>query len=96
VTWRSLPGEPIVVSQNVVVVFISSSGPARRKLAFAGSRRFRCGDQIRIAGVCREISGRVTLELTLSPGAAAAAPRREASVSRQIEYCGAHIDVGWR
>jgi len=57
---------------------------------------FRCDNQIRIADVCREISGRATLELTLSPRAAAAVVPKRSTISWLFEYCGAHIDVGWR
>src|SRR6266571_4746762 len=59
--WRSS-----LVSQsdgNLVVIFSSRRGG--RGKALHGGTGFRCDDQIRIAGVCREIRCLAALELTL-------------------------------
>src|SRR6267154_3588055 len=55
-----LPGEPI--AREIPLLFFFPGRPTR---ASHGGTGFRCEDQSRIAGVCREIRCLAALELTL-------------------------------
>lgn len=83
VTWRSLPGEPILARQNFLL-FLLRRRPVRLS-RYRAQRRYPCDDQIRIAGVCREITCVVPLELTLWFPNDMLIARSRSAVSRQTD-----------
>src|SRR4051794_11203492 len=72
-TWRSLLGEPIVVSLIAAVVLVASSAGRPQIGSAPGFVGFHFDNQSRIAGVCREISLSPLLELMLRMPTAGAA-----------------------
>src|SRR6476620_6972732 len=95
-----LPGEPI--AREIPLLFFFPPG-AETGRACQGDTGFRCEDQSRIAGVCREIRCLAALELMLCSSSAAGRilfvrparelARRSNSLRCDKVYCAAHSAI---